>query len=178
MNRHLIYISNPQDIEKALDYLKASAEQKNEYASYQLGKLYLTGEVVPNDAETAVRYQETSTGNGNQFAQYALGKLYLQGKDITRDKEKAVSYLEASAAQGNLYAKFLLEHLDSFRDPSPFLAATRLLHHLESLFREDYRKTTGGTSYSIDRKRRRRLAEKKQAQGHRRDDHEPVQRIY
>ena len=157
MNRHLIYISNPQDIEKALDYLKASAEQKNEYASYQLGKLYLTGEVVPKDAETAVRYLETSTGNGNQFAQYAL---------------------EASAAQGNLYAKFLLEHLDSFRDPSPFLAATRLLHHLESLFREDYRKTTGGTSYSIDRKRRRRLAEKKQAQGHRRDDHEPVQRIY
>lgn len=124
---------------------------------------YDTGEVVPKDAETAVRYLETSTGNGNQFAQYALGKLYLQGKDITRDKEKAVSYLEASAAQGNLYAKFLLEHLDSFRDPSPFLAATRLLHHLESLFREDYRKTTGGTSYSIDRKRRRRLAEKKQA---------------
>lgn len=49
----------------------------------------------------------------------------------SRDKEKAVRYLEASAAQGNLYAKFLLEHLDSFRDPSTFLAATRLLHRLE-----------------------------------------------
>ena len=168
----------PQDIEKALDYLKASAEQKNEYASYQLGKLYLTGEVIPKDVETAVRYLETSAGNGNQFAQYALGKLYLQGKDIPRDKEKAVSYLEASAAQGNLYAKFLLEHLDSFRDPSPFLAATRLLHRLESLFREDYRKTTGGTSYSIDLKRRRKLAEKKQAQGHKRDDYEPIRQIY
>lgn len=168
----------PQDIEKALDYLKASAEQKNEYASYQLGKLYLTGEVIPKDVETAVHYLETSAGNGNQFAQYALGKLYLQGKDIPRDKEKAVSYLEASAAQGNLYAKFLLEHLDSFRDPSPFLAATRLLHRLESLFREDYRKTTGGTSYSIDRKRRRKLAEKKQAQGHKRDDYEPIRQIY
>lgn len=168
----------PQDIEKALDYLKASAEQKNEYASYQLGKLYLTGEMVPKDVETAVRYLETSVGNGNQFAQYALGKLYLQGKDVPRDKEKAVSYLEASAAQGNLYAKFLLEHLDSFRDPSPFLAATRLLHRLESLFREDYRKTTGGTSYSIDRKRRRKLAEKKQAQGHKRDDYEPIRQIY
>lgn len=168
----------PQDIEKALDYLKASAEQKNEYASYQLGKLYLTGEMVPKDVETAVRYLEISAGSGNQFAQYALGKLYLQGKDIPRDKEKAVSYLEASAAQGNLYAKFLLEHLDSFRDPSAFLAATRLLHRLESLFREDYRKTTGGTSYSIDRKRRRRLAEKKQAQGHKQDDYEPIRQIY
>lgn len=168
----------PQDIEKALDYLKASAEQKNEYASYQLGKLYLTGEMVPKDVETAVLYLEISAGNGNQFAQYALGKLYLQGKDVPHDKEKAVSYLEASAAQGNLYAKFLLEHLDSFRDPSAFLAATRLLHRLESLFREDYRKTTDGTSYSIDRKRRRRLAEKKQAQGHKRDDYEPVRQIY
>ena len=168
----------PRDIEKALDYLKASAEQKNEYASYQLGKLYLTGEVVPKDVETAVRYLETSAGNGNQFAQYALGKLYLQGKDVPRDKEKAVRYLEASAAQGNLYAKFLLEHLDSFRDPSTFLAATRLLHRLESLFREDYRKTTGGTSYLIDRKRRRKLAEKKQAQGHKRDDYEPIRQIY
>lgn len=168
----------PKDIEKALDYLKAAAEQNHEYASYQLGKLYLTGENVTKDVETAVRYLEASAGNGNQFAQYALGKLYLQGKDIPCDKEKAVSYLEASAAQGNLYAKFLLEHLDSFRDPSPFLAATRLLHRLESLFRENYRKTTDSTSYSIDRKRRRKLVEKKQAQGHKRDDYEPIRQIY
>ena len=54
----------------------------------------------------------------------------------------------------------------------------RLLHRLESLFREDYRKTTGGTSYLIDRKRRRKLAEKKQAQGHKRDDYEPIRQIY
>lgn len=167
-----------RDIEKALDYLKASAEKNHEYASYQLGKLYLTGEVVPKEVKAAVRYLEVSAGNGNQFAQYALGKLYLQGKDVPRDKEKAVHYLEESAAQGNLYAKFLLEHLDSFRDPSPFLAATRLLHRLESLFREDYHKTTGGSTYSIDRKRRRKLAEKKQAQGHKRDDHEPIRQIY
>ncbi len=167
-----------KSMDQALDYLKASAKQNHEYASYQLGKLYLNGEVVPKDVEAAVRYLETSAGNGNQFAQYALGKLYLQGKDVSRDKEKAMNYLEISAAQGNLYAKFLLEHLDSFRDPSPFLAATRLLHRLESLFREDYRKTTNGNPYSIDRKRRRKLAEKKQAQGHKRDDQESTQQIY
>lgn len=167
-----------QDIEKALEYFKASAEQNNAYASYQLGKLYLVGESVRKDVEAAVQYLEMSAVSGNQFAQYVLGKLYLQGKDVPHDKEKAVSYLEESAAQGNLYAKFLLEHLDSFRDPSPFLAATRLLHRLESLFCEDYRKTAGGGFYPIDRRRRRKLTEKKQAQGHKRDDHEPVQRIY
>lgn len=168
----------PQDMEEALEYFKASADQDNVYASYQLGKLYLAGESVRKDVEAAVRYLERSAANGNQFAQYVLGKLYLQGKDVPRDREKAVSYLEESVAQGNLYAKFLLEHLDSFRDPSPFLAATRLLHHLENLFREDYQKTAGGVFYPIDRKRRRRLAEKKRAQGHKRDDHEPAQRIY
>lgn len=168
----------PQDMEKALEYFKASADQDNAYASYQLGKLYLAGESVRKDVEAAVRYLEMSAASGNQFAQYVLGKLYLQGKDVPRDKEKAVSYLEESAAQGNLYAKFLLEHLDSFRDPSTFLAATRLLHRLESLFREDYQKTAGGVFYPIDRKRRRKLAEKKRAQGHKRDDHEPAQWIY
>lgn len=167
----------PQDMEKALGYFKASADQDHAYASYQLGKLYLAGEAVPKDIEAAVRYLERSASSGNQFAQYVLGKLYLQGKDVPRDKEKAVRYLETSAAQGNLYAKFLLEHVDSFRDPSLFLAATRLLHRLENLFREEYRKIAGSSPYSIDRKRRRRLAEKKQAQGHKRDDHEPVQRI-
>ena len=120
---------------------------------------------------------EAAAEKGNQYAQYALGKLYLCGDDVPRDKEKAVFYLQASAAQGNVYAQFFLDHLDSFRHPSAFLAATRLLRHLETLFQEDYRKGTGGIAYHIDRKRRKKLAEKKQAQGHKRDDHEPVQQI-
>lgn len=168
----------PQNIEKAVYYLKLSAEQNNEYAAYQLGKLYLTGELVSKDVETALYYLELSASQENQYAQYALGKLYLLGKDVPQDKEKAVQYLTASASQGNLYAKFLIEHLDKFHEPSAFLVATRLLHRLENLFREDYRKANGGSAYHIDRKRRRKLAEKKQAQGHKQDDHEPMQQLY
>lgn len=81
----------------------------------------------------------TMCGKGNQYAQYVLGKLYLCGRDVSRDREKAVEYLTASAEQGNLYASFLLEHLDAYQDPSLFLAATRLLHHLESCFAKKYR---------------------------------------
>ena len=165
----------PQDISKAVELFQQSAGQENQYAQYQLGKLYLSGEHLPKDVEAAIRWLEKSAMQENQFAQYALGKLYLCGHDVPRDKEKAVPLLEASAAQGNIYAQFLLDHIDSFRDPSPFLAATRLLHRLENLFREDIRKAAGGTAYHIDRKRRRRLAEKKQAQGHKRDGREPVQ---
>ena len=167
-----------QDFEKAVKWFTLSAEQENEHAAYPLGKLYLTNEGIPKDILPAVKWLETASGKGNQYAQYALGKLYLCGDDVPRDRERAVFYLQASAGQGNIYAQFLLDHLDSLRHPSAFLAATRLLHHLETLFQEDYRKGAGGIAYQIDRKRRRKLAEKKQAQGHKRDDHEPVQQVY
>lgn len=163
-----------RDIDRAVELFMQAANQKNEYAQYQLGKLYLSGEYLPKDVDTAIRRLTEAANQNNQYAQYVLGKLYLCGHDVPRDKERAVEYLEASAAQGNIYAQFFLDHLDSFGDPSAFLMATRLLHRLESLFREDCRKTTGGGSYHIDRKRRRRLLEKKQAQGHKRDDRGPA----
>ena len=173
-----LYLSEedvPKDVKRAIRWLELSAGQGNQYAQYALGKLYLSGEDMPKDVERAIHWLELSADRGNQYAQYALGKLYLYGQDIPRDRERAAAYLQASAGQGNIYAAFLLEHLDSFRDPSVFLAATRLMHRLEKLFREDVQKAAGGSPFHIDRKRRRRLAEKKQAQGHKRDDREPVQ---
>lgn len=116
----------PRNIAKAMKLFLLSANQKNDYAQYQLGKLYLADERVPKDVDSAIRWLDESAEQGNQYAQYILGKLYLCGKEIPHDKEKAVQYLEASAAQGNLYARFFLDHLDSFGNPSAFLAATRL----------------------------------------------------
>lgn len=173
-----LYLSGeeiPKDTTEAVHWLSFSAKRGNQYAQYTLGKLYLSGEDIPKDVEKAVYLLEQSAGHGNQYAQYALGKLFLCGKDVPRDKEKAASYLQAAAGQGNIYAAFLLEHMDSFRDPDLFLAATRLMHRLEKLFWEDVHRAAGGSPFHIDRKRRRRLAEKKQAQGYKRDDREPVQ---
>lgn len=166
-----------KDTAEALRWLLFSAEKGNQYAQYALGKLYLSGEDVPKDIPKAILWMEQSAGQGNQYAQYALGKLYLCGQDVSRDREKATGYLQAAASQGNIYAAFLLEHMDSFQNPDLLLAATRLLHRLEKLFREDMHRAAGGSPFHIDRKRRRRLAEKKQAQGHKRDDREPVQQI-
>lgn len=165
----------PKDVEKAVYWLGQSAERGNQYAQYTLGKLCLSGEDIPKDVEKAVYWMEQSARQGNQYAQYALGKLYLCGKDIPQDREKATVYLQAAAGQGNIYAAFLLEHMDAFQDADLFLAATRLMHRLEKLLREDVQRAAGGSPFHIDRKRRRRLSEKKQAQGHKRDDREPVQ---
>ena len=166
-----------KDTGKAVAWLRQAALQGNEYAQHRLGSLYLLGEDVPQDLEEAVRWLELSADQGNQYAQYALGKLFLYGRTgMSSDKEKAVPLLEASAAQGNVYAQFLLENLDSFRDPDLILAATRLMHHLSRIFQEDYRKASGGSGMGhIDRRRRRKLQEKRMAQGHRKDDYEPQQ---
>ena len=163
------------DPEQAVVWLMKAAEGGNASAQYALGKMYRDGEHLEKDVKRAAVLFTQAAEQNHEYAAYALGKLYLCGHDVPRDKEKAIPLLMASATQGNIYAQFLLEHLDSFRDPSVFLAATRLMHRLENLFREDYKKATGATPFHIDRKRRRRLAEKKQAQGHKRDDQEPIQ---
>ena len=167
----------PEDIEWSIDYFKRAAEGGNEYAEFQLGKVYLLGEDVPKNVEEAITWLSRCADRGNQFAQYALGKLYLCGWDVPRDREKAIPLLEAAAVQGNIYAQFLLDHLDSFQDPSVFLSATRLLHQLTKMFQEEER-GEGARRISVDRKMRRKIREKKVAQGHKGDDHEPQKMLY
>jgi len=162
----------PKDIPRAVELFTKSASQNNSFAQYQLGKLYLLGEGVSRNAEAAVKWLTASAEQGSQYAQYVLGKLYLMGHEVPRDREAAVRWLTLSAEQENIYARFFLDHLDSFRDPSLFLAATRLLHHLSRIFQEEQGKLPGGPGMQADSKLRRRLRQKKIAQGHAPDDHE------
>jgi TPR repeat protein len=161
----------PKDIPKALEYLKHSAAQDNPFAAYRLGKVYLMGGDVPKDVQAALQFLTAAAEQGNQYAQYTLGKLHLMGKDVPRDKESAVRWFTLSAAQGNLYAQFFLDHMDEFKDPSVLLAGTRLLHHMSRVF-ADNAPPLKPPGQRADRKLLRRLREKKQAQGHARDDHE------
>ncbi len=161
-----------RDIQKALELFLKSAEQGNQYAQYQLGCLYLKEEYIPKAVVTAIKWLTASAKQDNQYAQYILGKLYLMGREVPRDRESAIRWLTRSAEQGNIYAQFLIDHLDSFHDPSPILAATRLLHHLSRIFREEERRLQGGSGMQVESKLRRKIREKKIAQGHARDDHE------
>ncbi|WP_166083244.1 MobP3 family relaxase [Erysipelothrix anatis] len=161
----------PKDILKALEYLKRSADQGNQFAQYRLGKIYLMGEDVKKDIQTALQFMTAAAEQGNQYAQYTLGKLYLMGKEVPKDKETAVRWFTLSAAQGNIYAQFFLDHMDDFKDPSVLLAGTRLLHHMSRIF-SDNAPPLKSFGHRTDRKLLRKLREKKQAQGHARDDQE------
>lgn len=161
----------PKYVVKAIAYLQSAAARGNELAGYRLGKIYLVGDGVPKDIETAIKYLTASAEKGNQYAQYTLGKFYMMGKDVFRDKEEAVKWFTLSAAQGNIYAQFFLDHMDEFREPSVMLAATRLLHHMSRII-GDTAPARMPPNQRADRKLLQKIRAKKQAQGHKHDDHE------
>ena len=108
----------PRDIEKALSFLQLSADQGNQFAQYQLGRLYLgENEDIPKDIEKALSFLQLSADQGNQFAQYQLGKLYLgKDEDTPKDTQKALSFLQLSADQGNSFAMYQLGGLYFYGD--------------------------------------------------------------
>lgn len=56
-----------------------------------------------------------------------------------------------------------------------FLMTTRLLRHLGNVFADESERRRSGSGATVDRKLRRKIREKKIAQGHAEDDHAQVQ---
>lgn len=152
----------PKDIKKAAEWLDRAAAQKNPYAAYLAGKIYLTEDAV-KDIQKAIRSFKIAAENGNDYAEYQLGKIYLYGKDIPRDTDKAMYYLHLAAEHGNQYAAQLINSIRVNGNWTAALASLRLFGHIARIIKnriEDKRKG-GGT----DRKLLRKIEEKKQAQG-------------
>ena len=157
---------------QARSWLQKAAMQKNQYAQYRLGKLLLIGaDDVPTDMDAAIRHLKDSAAHGNQFAQYTLGKLYLLGHEVKTDREEALLYLSQAAAQGNTYAQYFIDHQNDFNGASVGTAVLRMLHQMSRIFRENAAQPAIYAGMQIDKKRRRRLQEKRMAMGHKVDDH-------
>ena len=150
---------------EAVSWYEKAAAQSNSWAAYRLGKLYLDGKDVPKDVPKAVEYLTASAEQGNQYAQYALGKLYLTGQDVKQDREAAWAYFCESAEQGNPYAQFFLDHFDQAQKPNLLLSATRLLHHLGQIFRENSVPPAAPVGQRVDRKLRRKIQERTTVEG-------------
>lgn len=168
-------IEECKNVEMAVLHLKRAAEQKHEFAAYRLGKLYLEGIEVSKDIEQAIHYLMQSAELDNPYAQYVLGKLYLIGNEVERDKERAFYYLSRSAAQGNPYAAYFLEHWNDEYYPDAMLMATRLLKYLGNVFDDNSRNVRNGTGMITDKKLKKKIREKKIAQGHAENDYIPQQ---
>ena len=158
---------------QALHWLRQAAEQNDPCAQYRLGKLLLTGaEGVPKDIDAAIQLLKDSATQGNSFAQYTLGKLYLLGQEVQVDREEALRYFAQAAAQGNTYAQYFIDHQDDFSGAAAGTSILRMLHQMSRIFRENAAQPAIYAGMQIDKKRRRRLQEKRMAMGHKADDHE------
>ena len=170
-----LYLSDDvevRDIRLGMNWLYTAAVNGSSYAMYRLAKECLKGELIEKDTEHAIEWFAKSAERGNQYAQYMLGKLYLTVKEIPYDEEQAVHWLTQSAEQDNQYAQYLLAHLEENRPPSAMLAVTRLLHHMSRIFQDNAVPKSRPGGIQIDRKRLKKLQEKRIALGHKPDDHE------
>lgn len=154
-----------KDAENAEKYLLKAAEHGNKYAEYILGKEYLRGENFPKDVQKAIDYLKRVAESGFDFAEYELGKIYLFGNDAPKDTETALAYLKSAAANGNEYAQALLMQRELFQKQSIKLAIGRLFAYLVKALQEKTEAEFDVKIARTDRKLRRRIAEKKQAQG-------------
>ena len=158
---------------QALHWLRQAAEQNDPCAQYRLGKLLLTGaEGGPKDVDAAIQLLTDSATQGNSFAQYTLGKLYLLGQEVQVDREEVLRYFAQAAAQGNTYAQYFIDHQEDFSGAAAGTAILRMLHQMSRIFRENAAQPAIYAGMQIDKKRRRRLQEKRMAMGHKADDHE------
>lgn len=152
-----------QDIKNALYYLERAAEKESEYAAYLAGKIRLNEQGF-KDIKKAIKLFEIAAKSGNSYAEYQLGRLYLYGKDVEKDYDKGMEYLKSSVEKGNSYAEQLIHSIENNRDWSASIGIINLLYHLSRTLRnktEDNKDNHRG----IDRKLKRKIDEKKQAQG-------------
>lgn len=153
-----------KDIVAALKYLDRAAAQKNPYAAYLAGKIYLTEESV-KDIQKAIHSFEIAADNGNDYAEYQLGKIYLYGKDVPRDTDTAMYYLHLADEHGNQYAAQLIHSIRVNGNWTAALASLCLLGHMARVIQNRLEDERRGRENSIDRKLRRKIEEKKQAHG-------------
>lgn len=64
--------------------MKASMNDNNSYAAYNLGKIY-SSEDGYIDMNKAIEYFKIAAKDNNSFAEYQLGKIYLYGNGVNLD---------------------------------------------------------------------------------------------
>lgn len=149
----------------AEEYLLKAAKHGNKYAEYVLGKEYLRGENFPKDVQKAIDYLKRSAGKDFDIAEYALGRMYLFGLGVGKDLPLAMEYLRSAAARGNEYAAGLINQKELFDKQSISLCISRLFKYLCGVLQEKAEAEFSAKITRTDKKLRRKIAEKKQAQG-------------
>ena len=108
-----------QDISKGIKILTELADNGDDMAAYQLGKIYLKGDIVYRDFNKAEKYLRQASAD-NEYAMYTLAKLCLT--EEKKNLSAAVKLLEKACRNSDIapyaayaYAKIPLDY-NEFQD--------------------------------------------------------------
>lgn len=96
------------DIQEALRWYRAAADQGLPQAQNSLGFMYSLGLGVKRDAERAAYWLHCAAEQGHSGAQTNLAILYTSGRGVEKDEEEAVFWFRSAARSGNTQAQQLL----------------------------------------------------------------------
>ncbi len=91
--------------------------------------------------------------------------MLLFGKEIPKDERKGLYFLKASAEQGNLYAAAILENREELQKAIAVSSVIRIFAYIANFFEEKQRKDKDRNRIILERKQRRKIQDKKMAQG-------------
>jgi len=113
----------PQDIDRARDWLEASAEEGNAKAQVNLGELFYLSS--PPDYTNAIHWISQSALQGYAPAESDLGMMYEAGKGVNEDRVEALTWLRLATDGGSKDAAGQLAALEAVMDPSQIKEAER-----------------------------------------------------
>jgi TPR repeat protein len=99
---------NKGDYVKAYQEFKASAEQGNALAQFNLGFMYDNGLSIPRDYSEAAKWYCKAAEQGHIDAQYHLGVMYAAGRGVKKDFAEAVKWYRKAAEHGHVDAQYHL----------------------------------------------------------------------
>ena len=119
-------VSQAQEGEIDLSYLRALANQGDALMQFALGLMYETGEIGPSDVEAAALYR-LAADQGLQEAQFRLAAFYAEGKGVTQDIEEAIRLYYEAALQGNSDSQSIIRSLaDQGHESAQYLVGLML----------------------------------------------------
>jgi len=100
-----------ENFKEGLKFFEESAKQGNYDAMFDLGVLYMEGEVVKQDEKKAFDFFKASAEKGDAGSQFYLGVFYKEGKVVEQSDSQAKFWFEAAADQGDEDAIEMLNSL-------------------------------------------------------------------
>ena len=90
--------------DQAVGYFRRSAEAGNVRAAYNLGLIYLQGQVAPKEPSIAAEWFQRAADRDQPDALYALATLYRDGNGVPKDPIESARLLQRASAVGNTVA--------------------------------------------------------------------------